>query len=446
MQEKLKVRRLILENIRGFPRLDLELAATTGVRNWAVFLGDNGAGKSTILRSLALALGDRSHAAGLLQDFNGNLVRKNSPGATGHIRVEFAPFATEAFAPFIDIWVTNRGDREEITDYKTHPENFHWDRIFVAGYGAGRGVEGTESWSKYRASDAVYSLFQYSQPLQNSELVLRRITQKEDDQSRYLQIIDEVMMLPLGSTRLSKAGIVVKGPWGEELPLSALGDGYRATLAWVTDLMGWAMFISKSAPAPSEMSGIILIDELDQHLHPVWQRRIIRVLSERFPKLQFFVTTHSPTTTLGTTDLADELCQIWSIYFDEDKQAATIQSEAPRGKRVDQILTSALFGMFDTWDDGTQGKILRYAELARDPDTGSKRAEIEKLREILSERLGSGGSELEIVVKRAVRGAIDQHFQDKLNSEGMKLLKEAAEFEGLRQLADLDPSPEDSDE
>ncbi len=444
MEPKAKVSRVILKDIRSFPDLEIELLSPAGVKNWAVFLGNNGVGKSTILKSIALALGDRSHAAGLLQDFNGNLVRKGAKDESGDIRVEFTRFSSGGAVPYIDLSVKSLGDREEIIKYETEPKNFPWDKIFVTGYGAGRGVEGTESWSKYRASDSVYSLFQYTQPLQNSELVLRRVAEELNDRRPLLEAIDEIMMLPSGSTRLSKSGIVVKGPWGNELPLSALGDGYRATLAWVTDIIGWAMFIEEGPPWPRNISGVVLVDELDQHLHPIWQRRIIQLLAERFPNLQFFVTTHSPTIALGTTDLADDLCQIYLLDFDEENRAAAIRSEIPRGKRVDQILTSSLFGMFDTWDDGTREQIHRYAALAQTADSDARRSELDDLRKILTDRLGSGSSELETIVRQAVRQAIDRHFKKKLEGEALDLLKEAAEFEGQRQLSELDSGFEEN--
>ena len=252
------------------------------------------------------------------------------------------------------------------------------------------------------------------------------------------------MNLPAGSIKLTRAGIVVSGPWGNDLPLSALGDGYRAMFALIADLFGWAMFMEEDAPEPRDMSGVVLIDELDQHLHPNWQRRIIRLLARHFPNLQFLVTTHSPAMTLGTTDLADDLCQIYLLHYDEEKGAVAIELEAPRGKGIDQILTSALFDMFETSDDETRAQILGYASLAQATDSDSNRSTREELRAILTDRLRSGGSELENIVRQAVREAIDRQFKNKLAEGMLERLKEAAEFESQRQISDLDQEPDQS--
>jgi len=114
---------------------------------------------------------------------------------------------------------------------------------------------------------------------------------------------------------------MVSGPWGD-LPLKALGDGYKATFAWVADLMGWAIFLEHDVPSSDNINGIVLIDEIDQHLHPVWQRRIVKRLYKHFPNIQFIATTHSPIVALGTTDLNDNVCKVFSVYFDDEESAS----------------------------------------------------------------------------------------------------------------------------
>lgn len=183
-----KISRLILENIRGFRDLNIDFTSQNTAKNWSLFLGNNGTGKTTILRTIAIALGDRSHAAGLLLE--GHLVRRNSKNKKGRIRLEFDRFSKRGRTPSIDIEIKTQGDREVISSYTPSPKNYDWDKIFVCGYGAGRGVEGTESWSKYRVSDSVYNLFQYTQPLQNGELALLRIPEKR--RSGLLNVIDDI--------------------------------------------------------------------------------------------------------------------------------------------------------------------------------------------------------------------------------------------------------------
>ncbi|WP_422138504.1 AAA family ATPase [Endozoicomonas sp. ALC020] len=83
---------------------------------------------------------------------------------------------------------------------------------------------------------------------------------------------------------------------GQLFSFDNLSDGYRNTLAIVADIAHRAGRLNPHLMdrAPLETPGIVLIDEVDLHLHPKWQRRVLNDLREAFPKVQFIVTTHSP--------------------------------------------------------------------------------------------------------------------------------------------------------
>ncbi len=81
---------------------------------------------------------------------------------------------------------------------------------------------------------------------------------------------------------------------GEELIVNQLSDGEKCLLAMVGDLARRLAIANPSLPDPLEGSGVVLIDEIELHLHPKWQREIIPALTRTFPNCQFIVTTHSP--------------------------------------------------------------------------------------------------------------------------------------------------------
>lgn len=89
---------------------------------------------------------------------------------------------------------------------------------------------------------------------------------------------------------------------GEDLPFSYLSDGYRNLLAVFADIAYRCVTLNPhfGAEAPAKSVGIVLIDELDLHLHPAWQKSIIKQLKDTFPKMQFVATTHSPFIIQGT--------------------------------------------------------------------------------------------------------------------------------------------------
>ena len=81
---------------------------------------------------------------------------------------------------------------------------------------------------------------------------------------------------------------------GEELRVDQLSDGEKCTLAMVGDLARRMAIANPAHPAPLDGEGIVLIDEVDLHLHPGWQRHVVSALENTFPNCQFLVSTHSP--------------------------------------------------------------------------------------------------------------------------------------------------------
>jgi predicted ATP-binding protein involved in virulence len=110
------------------------------------------------------------------------------------------------------------------------------------------------------------------------------------------------------SVKLADLILEIEGQ--ERQPFNNLSDGYRNMIAMVGDIAWKAVQLNPhlGTKAAAETPGIVLIDELDLHLHPTWQRRVIEDLRRTFPKIQFICTTHSPF--LVQTARADELISL----------------------------------------------------------------------------------------------------------------------------------------
>lgn len=106
--------------------------------------------------------------------------------------------------------------------------------------------------------------------------------------------------------------VVDKG--GREIRVDMLSDGEKCTLAMIGDLARRLILANPAMDNPLEGKGIVLIDEIELHMHPSWQRRILSILKEVFPNIQFIVTTHSPQV-LGE---ADNVFRIISLSLDSD--------------------------------------------------------------------------------------------------------------------------------
>ena len=442
----LYLRKIELENVRCFEKLKLDLSTPKDrPRNWAVVLGDNSVGKTTLLRSVAMGLCDEASAAGLLREIYGEWNRESSSGRDprelkpAKIRLEFFP--TEDAD---DISVTTHvepspGGYSKVSQRAKYGKlkSFPWDRVFACGYGAARRGFGTKDIDDYATLDAVYTLFNYDVPLQNPELVLRRIAAKKQKLDPILDGIANVLQLEPKSISLTEKGLSIRGDCGAFQPIRGLGDGYQATLAWITDLMGWAIFYDPDMDL-SDLAGIVLIDELEQHLHPKWQRRIIGLLSSHFPGVQFIATTHTPMCAIGTTDLDDEQAELIVLRRDGDAVTALEDVAPPRGRRADQVLTSDLFGLATTTSDDLTQAVSRYSQLRSKPKlTPSERQEKARLFKTLHAQLTSSETSFETEVKSQVTKALENIRRGAFDERAAKFDKEAVEFEVLRQLRNL---------
>lgn len=140
--------------------------------------------------------------------------------------------------------------------------------------------------------------------------------------------------------------------------MSALSLGYRTTAGWVVDL---ALRLSNRYPSsenPLSEPAVVLIDEIDLHLHPRWQLVIMRELSSLFPGTQFIATTHSPL----IVQVAEEAKL---ILLEKQEGQVNIENypDVPRNLRVDHILTSLLFGVPISRNPSTQRLLDQRAEL-----------------------------------------------------------------------------------
>ncbi|MGC1246780.1 MAG: AAA family ATPase, partial [Spirulinaceae cyanobacterium] len=81
---------------------------------------------------------------------------------------------------------------------------------------------------------------------------------------------------------------------GQEITINQLSDGEKCLLAMIGDLARRLAIANPSLPDPLQGIGVVLIDEIELHLHPLWQRKIVSTLTQTFPNCQFIFTTHSP--------------------------------------------------------------------------------------------------------------------------------------------------------
>ena len=404
----LYISRIRLVDIRCFPgEVVIDLTQPSGDRpSWTLILGDNGTGKTSLLRAIAMCLCDETGASGLLTELSGHFIHHGCKQAIIEIQLKSDEIPGQLFT--ITTTFEQTDSTTENVEQRTIPEiNFPRMKIFACGYGAAFGTIGSEVYEKYRLIDAVYSLFNYTARLQNPENALFRISREGVDVDELLERINRILMLPRDSTRLDSSGLQVRGPWGDFVPAGAIGDGYAGTIAWICDLFGWSLLATRQK-FDTRVQGIVLLDEIENHLHPSWQRGIIGLLASEFPGVQFITTTHAPLVAIGSASLSDERCQL--LLLEYAREGVTIRSalKPPRGRRADQVLTSFLFGLATSGDDDTKEQVHRFAALAARTRSPDEQAEFQDLEEKLDQKVGSAETKLEAYIQQAVHEVLSR--------------------------------------
>lgn len=372
---------LELENVRCFgERQTLELTDEKGCpAQWTLLLGDNGVGKTTLLQCLAWM---RPVPAGAQNDdepraiepalaneenrvFN-SLLRAGDEvslelKASLSINQKLGPAKAEKRRQKIITGISIQGKRQKLEDFKQErkkiPRYLHSLDMPIFAYGADRRM-GSSNLEKSELLDPLASLFSGSTELYDAEerllqldyLAVKREGRHKDRLEQVKQILsailpdisgkDNIKILgPKGGVPDEESGVKFHTPYGW-VPLTGLSLGYQTTLAWTVDL-AWRLYdrFSKSSNPLAEPA-IVLIDEIDLHLHPRWQREIITKLTENFPNTQFIATAHSPLIVQAATDA--------NLAVLQEQDGEIIIENRPRfieSWRADQILTSDLFGV-----------------------------------------------------------------------------------------------------
>lgn len=301
---------------------------------WTVFAGRNGAGKSTLLKAVALSvigpLASRS-LAGVFTDW----VRQEAPIAHVATRLMFdrhrdnfqstgrttnSPFWTglqwtpNPHGPdILDRWMEKEGpSRKRIAErgpWADAPTGW-----FIAGYGPYRHLGPAPAEVIKLTADPVIArlvnLFNEAATLSEAvdwlkQVHLRALEDRpgaEELKTTVLEILADGL-LPDGSIvrRVDSEGLWIERD-GVTIPLEQVSDGYRTVAALVVDIVRrlhdtfGRLDYSKDASGRvvCNLPGVVLIDEVDAHMHVAWQQRIGFWLTSRFPAIQFLVTTHSP--------------------------------------------------------------------------------------------------------------------------------------------------------
>jgi energy-coupling factor transporter ATP-binding protein EcfA2 len=326
----LYIHSLKIKNLRCFEETELtfqypgrEQETPPPLSNVNLLLGNNGAGKTTVLKAVALAaLSPVMPQSGfvpyrLVRRTDSENDEKAQAELIANLILHSHDLGVEQFEGTsirrMKAIIMRHGDYESLMSIPPpyHPnESPFWEKMFddrspaflLVGYGATRRVEEFEKLdpsarrkSRVLRYDRVAGLFESHVSLIPLNVWLPQFQQKSA--ARYKQVVKLINdLLPESA---SFAGEFEQGEYlfevnGAKIPFAALSDGYRAYIGWIADLLYHICLGAQSVGKLTDNRGIVMVDEVDLHLHPEWQRSVISRISEALPNMQFVFTTHSP--------------------------------------------------------------------------------------------------------------------------------------------------------
>ncbi len=443
------VRKLRIDGLKLLRDFELDFTRDGEPRMWTVLVGRNGLCKTSILRALALAASGRDRANQLAQGLHRSMRDARDErrelwirgsfgfGEIGERRGRHHPDSVSSPKRLLT-WLALTATRQLFEGGSAYvqpegedverlppagmrelsaedpleqvraasPVHAHW---FVVAYGTNRSLPSPLSAKSPEdiTHDRVASIFD------NSPLIGTGFADLFDNGSArtYARAIRKVMLahadlLPAvtdvelgGQGGVSTADRLVMSHRftirsgsadSLKIPATWLSQGYQAAIAWLADLIGQIIWEANAAGGdgdiePEEMEGLVLVDELDLHLHPTWQVGFIPALKQTFPRLQFVVTTHSPMLLAGLE--ADEV-----VVLEEDPQTGNVvachEERPPKLLTATQLL-ERYFSIDRLYPVNLAEKLRRYDFIANNPYRSSEEdREMHSLREEL-EREGA---------------------------------------------------------
>jgi predicted ATP-binding protein involved in virulence len=188
---------------------------------------------------------------------------------------------------------------------------------------------------------------------------------------------------------------------GDRGPIRDLSDGYQSVLALAMDMM---LNLSKASFDMEGVEGLVLLDELEVHLHPRWKIAIVGALRTLFPRVRFIATTHDPLCVQGIRK--GELHIMTRQGADKDVKIE--QFDVPAGARADQILTGAWFGVPTTRDPETVAMMREHSALLQrmnlSPAEQARLAWLDRqLRQRLDEYIGTEDEQIALQAAAQLR-------------------------------------------
>ena len=409
--------RIVLRNFKAIESLTIDLpgspAGQPDQQGCLVLLGENAAGKSSLLEALALALlGTRGiRALGL---DGKRFIRRDE---------QWNPVAEPA-----EVELHFDGSSEPAVRLSIDPRKGRFSgpakpQMVLLGYGPRRYFSSRRNRRRDPQPAArVLTLFDPTASLPNPTPWLMHRSERDFNAAaralrQVLLVADDEFLRrpPRGERRDAELTVQLHG---RHTPMERMSDGYRTVVTTAVDIVREMLTYW---PDLEQARGVVLIDEVETHLHPRWKMRILQRLRSAMPRVQFIVTTHDPLCLRGAFDR-----EVQVLQRDETRRIESLH-ELPdvQGLSVEQLLTSEFFGLMSTEDPAFERDLLRQTALAaQSTRSAAEEAELRSLRDSTQRRMKLGRTPQEALMAEAAGRWLSERARD--GSADWSRLKPAA--------------------
>ena len=328
-----------------------------------LIIGDNGTGKTTLIKAIGLChtfnAQNLNRLSQIMRDEESWLFWEHRFGTESYRfycyhknNLSPIPFKEETHAPIKDGWVLSFSNRS-IVNYE------RLTQFIVAGYGANRQLH-TLPQTTYKELPISASLRSTyadpSSPIDSNRILqwiinqhfkraLALSDQQTEEAEQYLASIKRVEQFFSEGLEMSIKFELQRNPLkliithdGKPLDIEQLSDGTISLLSWTLDYLQKASEVNWADSADAGRApGLILLDEIDSHLHPEWQRRVLPLAQKLLPYTHIIATTHSPFVVGSGDDV-----QLFRLYRDEQNQIQVVATyDDYYGLPADLILEKA---------------------------------------------------------------------------------------------------------
>lgn len=391
------ISRIEIDDFKGIQHLELSISEESLATDhwpWLVLLGENSTGKSSVLEAVGLALGGSDYAndLGLDADIFVRRLPEGSRGKrprSGRVKIGFAGTDREIELTF----------RRGSSSFKSSADDEV--PLMVMGYGSVRMLpRGKTAPERDQGRPIrVQNLFDPSVPLNDPATWLARTNVVKLEEFGRVSHSLRPLFPGAGEEWLDRSkGELTADVGSVRVPLLSLSAGYQSTLAMALDIYKG---FRRHFRAMEIAEGVVLIDELGEHLHPRWKKRIVNDLRNLLPRVQFIATTHDPLCLRGVKGKEVVLMR----RTNKGKVYAITDLPPVENMRVDQILTSEFFGLDGAYEESMEHLLTEYYELlAKHTWNPKQAARLQQLRGEVHEREVLGTTQRERMLVDAIDG------------------------------------------